>query len=579
MPQKNNDSDNLARVYFELMDSFRGKYPNKTANLFVIYACYILFKLSKPHHNGLLVYDLIFTADLDIEPSVLKAIYNTYNRGAFEQSIEILSGCTSDGLVKIIEDYAIVNYERNFGYYAEHSTPVSIVSLAERILKIHRDENVADVCSGNGDFLCHALKKHPDVNYYGYEIDEVSIAVSKIRTDIRGHKLVIEPGDAIANLDRNKNIKFDKIFCNYPFGLRVFGDNQINIKYDHLARNNRYDWLFNTVICEHLAESGKAVSVVTTGSLWNMLDRSARKYFIDSGFIEAIISLPAGAFQPLTGIETAIIVFSKNNRSVRFIDATNFRSFISFKYSDNGDNLRLLRYEIDKIISLFSEDIEGKSFLVDYDEIKNKEYDLSLKAYYSDLPKYENGLKIGDVAEILRGAVVSSRNITNEPCSECVVRSSDIQSVIVPPELSYLKGDRIHPCVSLKPGDILVSRTLNPMKVAIFTDNNKNTVYPSGNFLIIRLQNEKIIDPYYLLSFLLSEEGQKALSFAATGTALKVLSAGSLGNISFPLMSIDEQLSVSERMRAALMEVSTYEFKLSQARDKIKGSFRRDFED
>lgn len=572
--KKDNSSDEITEqageIYFRLVNSMRGKYQIDTINLFIIFACYIIYKYKKSEYKGLLLYDLIFTTDLDIDQSVLMAIYNAYNKDAFEQSMTILTTCNDDRVfVEIIEKYAIKGYGQNYRRSGEHSTPEPIIILAERLLKIQKEESVADVCSGNGDFLCHTLGKHPTAQYSGYEINMLSVAISKIRADIQGYKLKIEPGDALLNLGQTR-IEYDKIFCNYPFNMRTFGDMQIDNKYDHLAKNNRCDWLFNTLVCKHLAEKGKAVTVSTIGSLWNMMDRDARKYFIDNGLIESIIFLPAGVYR-FTDIETAIIVFSKNNHRVRFINVSNYRGLVNER-EENAEHRRLMNYEIDKIIALLHEDVEGISFSVDNDTIIDANYDLSIKSYYSDLPKYENGVKIGEVADILRGAIINSRMISEDSGNDCVVRLSDIQGAVVPSKLSFVKDGMVEKNLTLEDGDIIISRTLNPIKVAIFTGNKKR-VYPCGNLFVVRLCNTDTLDPYYLLSFLLSEEGQKALEFAATGTTLKVIGANSLGNTVFPMVNMKRQKEISEKLKVALMEVNTCEHKLMEAKNKVRESF------
>lgn len=561
--------DELGVVYYRILDSMRGSYSTNTINLFIIFTSYVLYKLINSDYKGVLVFDLIYTVDLGIEPSILQAMNNSsFSKEAFEKIVEGLSSVNTEGLREIVERFAIKGHIHGSGYRADHSTPDQIVRLASRILNVQEDDNVADICSGNGDFLCGEIKKRPKANYVGYEIEMISVAISKIRADMLGHKLAMETGDAIINLEKNPNAKFDKIFCNYPFGLRIFGDTQPNVKYAHLQKNNRGDWLFNTLLCNHLTKSGKGVSIMTAGSLWNAIDKEARKYFIDNGLIEAIISLPAGAFSPMTGIDTSVVIFSNNNKSVRFINVSNYNSFTDSRNDD--EHMRLARYEIDKIMSLMHEDRDGVSFNVDNEIIKDSDYNLSFKAYYSDLPKYENGIKIKNVAEILRGTI-NTKNTTEAETDNYILKLSDLQGALVSDNLGFISDEDAAKGFRLEPGDIIISRTLNPIKVAIFDGSSKKNIYPSGNLFVLRTKHA--VDPYYLLSFLLSEEGKKALEFAATGTTLKVLSATSLENIIFPDPKLSDQEQISANLRAALMEISTYEYKLTQAKDKLKNSF------
>ena len=70
-----------------------------------------------------------------------------------------------------------------------------------------------------------------------------------------------------------------------------------------------------------LSEDGKAVGIMTNGSTWNQSDSAIRSYFIENGLIECVIALPARLFAG-TAIATSMIVFSRNNKGVRLVDAS-----------------------------------------------------------------------------------------------------------------------------------------------------------------------------------------------------------------------------------------------------------------
>lgn len=79
-----------------------------------------------------------------------------------------------------------------------------------------------------------------------------------------------------------------------------------------------------------------------------------------------------------TTIATSIMVLkkSKNNNKVLFIDATN----LCVKVTNNN---KLLQEHVDKIVEIFSErqNVEFTSRLVDYDEVKEQNYNLSVSTY------------------------------------------------------------------------------------------------------------------------------------------------------------------------------------------------------
>ena len=63
-----------------------------------------------------------------------------------------------------------------------------------------------------------------------------------------------------------------------------------------------------------MKESGKAVAIMTNGATWNSSDKKIRKFFIENGYVEAVISLPAKLFNGFA-IPTTLIVFSKPPQS------------------------------------------------------------------------------------------------------------------------------------------------------------------------------------------------------------------------------------------------------------------------
>ena len=58
---------------------------------------------------------------------------------------------------------------------------------------------------------------------------------------------------------------------------------------------------------------------MTNGSVSNITDMKIKKYFIENGYIETIISLPANLFNSTT-IPTTLMVLSKNNKKVRMVE-------------------------------------------------------------------------------------------------------------------------------------------------------------------------------------------------------------------------------------------------------------------
>lgn len=106
-------------------------------------------------------------------------------------------------------------------------------------------------------------------------------------------------------------------------------------------------------------------------------EQKIRKYLVDNNYVDCIIQLPSNLFFGTT-IATCIMVMKKSKRDnkVLFIDATN----LCVKVTNNN---KLLPEHIDRIVEMFCErqDVEHTCRLVDYDEVKEQDYNLSVSTY------------------------------------------------------------------------------------------------------------------------------------------------------------------------------------------------------
>ena len=170
--------------------------------------------------------------------------------------------------------------------------------------------------------------------------------------------------------------KYNKIFANYPFGLKLrnlgAGANYLASlaeQYPGLSKATSSDWVFNALLCDMLSENGKAIGIMTNGSTWNSIDIPMRKYFIERRMVECVISLPGKLFAG-TSIPTTLIVLSHNNDVVRMIDAT--------KHCQQGRRQNEFTDEnLDTIIEAIAVDSEY-SKTISIEELRKNEYNLSL---------------------------------------------------------------------------------------------------------------------------------------------------------------------------------------------------------
>lgn len=83
---------------------------------------------------------------------------------------------------------------------------------------------------------------------------------------------------------------------------------------------NKSELLFVWLMLDVLAVGGRAAVIVPEGLLFNSSKAhiELRRQLLFENNLEAVISLPAGTFQPYTGVKTSILIFQKIGRKLAF---------------------------------------------------------------------------------------------------------------------------------------------------------------------------------------------------------------------------------------------------------------------
>ena len=405
-------------------------------------------------------------------------------------------------------------------FMGECETPQSVIKLANEILQISNDK-VADFCSGIGSFLVSAIEKSPESQFYGTEIVRDVKEVSAIRTELISDRVKIEQKSVLNIKD---NLMFDKIFCDYPWGIKAkdsIGSNEaLQAIYDEIPEVQKVaagDWIFIINVMNHLNKNGKAVISVSNGVTWNGGNNTIiREKFIKQGFVEAVIALPQNLYLN-TGIACSLLVLSRNNKNIRMIDATEMVSV--------GRRQNILSDEnISEIVELLNTD-DKNSRLVSIEEVAENEYVLNPSRYLQQETVVKNGVLFETVIKnITRGAQIKAsvldEIVSDKPTNMQYLMLANLQDGIISDELPYLKGiDSKYEKYCIKNGSLVISKNASPVKMAIASVQEGNKILANGNLYVIELDEDKI-NPYFLKAYLESENGKAALSRVAVGATL-----------------------------------------------------------
>jgi type I restriction enzyme M protein len=330
------------------------------------------------------------------------------------------------------------------GDAGQFRTPRHVIDFIAACLNPQKHETVADPACGTAGFLLsaykHILQNNTDKrlgdkltpddrkkladNFYGYDISPDMVRLSLVNMYLHGFTTPkIFEYDTLSSEDR-WNETFDVILANPPF-MTPKGGIRPHKKFGVQA--NKAEVLFTDYIAEHLNKNGRAGIVVPNGivATTQTAYKQLRKMLVNDSLI-AVVSLPAGCFNPYSGVKTSILMLDKS-----LAKKSNHVLFI--KVSNDGYDLGSQRREHDKndlplaleAFNAYKESISsGKPFdeekyssicaLVVKDKITyNKDITLSGERYVEgQVSQTEFELvKLNDVVEFRRGTTITKKNV------------------------------------------------------------------------------------------------------------------------------------------------------------------------
>jgi len=202
---------------------------------------------------------------------------------------------------------------------------------------------------------------------------------------------------------------FDVVLANPPFSGKI--DKARIVNEVKIGTSKSTELLFIKHIINSLNNNGRVGMVVPEGILFgrNKSFTYLRKNIIDDFYINAIISLPRGVFNPYSGVKTSILILTKGkpHSHILFIDVQNdgykMNSQHNFPIKENDLPIVIEIYNNkQKYFNLWKKNYkkntkwEGNYFFVALDEIKKNDYLLNLnrhKPYFIKRDKNYNAKK------------------------------------------------------------------------------------------------------------------------------------------------------------------------------------------
>lgn len=312
----------------------------------------------------------------------------------------------------IIFEYLVKDYNKDFGQYAEYYTPNSIARIIARIL-VKDDEKVQNVtiydpAAGSGTLLLALAHQIGEDNCSIYTQDISQKSNDFIRLNLILNNLVHSLSNVIYgntltepahyNDSKTRLAQFDYIVSNPPFkadfsDCRDFlADSKFKERFfagvPKIPNKDKDKMAIYLMFIQHilysLKDNGKAAIVVPTGFLTaqSRIEKKIREELINKKMLKGVVSMPSNIFAT-TGTNVSVLFIDKTNNEgkVLLVDGSN----LGDKIKEGKNQRTVLRLdEIEKIVKTFANNdvIDDFSVLVDYEDIKEKNYSLSAGQYF-----------------------------------------------------------------------------------------------------------------------------------------------------------------------------------------------------
>ncbi|KEF39705.1 type I restriction-modification system methyltransferase subunit [Schinkia azotoformans MEV2011] len=282
-------------------------------------------------------------------------------------------------------------------------TPLS-TDFRRRAAYLHciKDGTNIDPACGTGGMLIEAIRnmnndKSTYGKIFGQEKNLATSAIARMNLFLHGARdFKVNQGDTLRSplfLYRGELQTFDCVIANPPFSLKKWGADQFasdiygrNLWGSPTDSSADFAWL------QHMVKSmdkknGRCAVVLPQGVLFHSgREGEIRKQLIESDKLECVITLVSGLFYS-TGVSACILILNNNKSSkhkgkVCFIDASNIYT------AQRAQNI-MTEKNIDETFNLYQdyEDVIEKAKIATIEDIRKKDYTLSVNSYIEKAPQ------------------------------------------------------------------------------------------------------------------------------------------------------------------------------------------------
>ncbi len=419
--------------------------------------------------------------------------------------------------------------------------------------------HVSKIPLAKGDLLTPDDRGRLAQNFKGYDISPDMVRLSLVNMYLHGfNDPHIFEYDTLTSLDK-WNEYADVILANPPFMSPKGGIKPHN---RFSVQSKRSEVLFVDYMAEHMTPNGRAGIIVPEGIIFQSQTayKQLRKMLVEE-YLVAVVSLPAGVFNPYSGVKTSILILDKAL-------AKKANTIAFFKIENDGFGLGAQRRPIDKndIPQVRAEIIEYLRRLCALESIEDLNPSLGLVVpkdkiamsgdYNLSGARYREGVitrsafphaLIRDVSEIItKGTTPTTAGFSFEDSGVNFIKIESVteDGKIIPSKVAHI-SNQAHSALlrsQLVAGDVLFS-IAGAMGRSAVVDESLIPANTNQALAIIRLKQE-LVSPFYLSHLLRSSQTLTHVESVKAGVAQYNISLQQVGDIEIPVPPLEVQKKI-----------------------------------
>ena len=218
------------------------------------------------------------------------------------------------------------------GQNGQFRTPRHIIRLMVELTMPQPTDVICDPACGTAGFLIAAgdylRGRHPTLlhdakfrehfhnhMFHGFDFDNTMLRIGSMNMLLHGvENPNIRHRDSLAQDHAGEEEKHTLVLANPPFAGSLDYENTAKDLLQ-IVKTKKTELLFLALFLRLQKSGGRAAVIVPEGVLFgsSKAHKELRRILVEDQKLDAVVSLPGGAFKPYAGVSTAILLFSKTN--------------------------------------------------------------------------------------------------------------------------------------------------------------------------------------------------------------------------------------------------------------------------